>query len=309
MSSIRIDWGPISEEEWQVLIGHCQRSNLFQSWSYGEAIRATEGFKADRGVVRRAGESIGLVQVFRKSRLNIAHVVKLMRGPLFFDPAPPPADIAETVQVIKRRFSVWSRSLLQIMPEVEAGPVADAVLEKCALVQTRTGYETAWLDLRPEPATLRNGLRQNWRHQLVAAETLGMEVTVESASEAFEWLMERYERDKREKSYTGPADALLRRIPTDERLVFRATAAEGPIAGILILLHGRCATYQVGWNSEPGRAANAHNLLLWRAVERLRESGFLALDLGGLDEVAAPGVAHFKRGLGAQPVTLMGTYV
>ena len=309
MTNVRIDWGPVSRKEWQALIGRCSRSNIFQCWSYGEAVGATEGFKADRGIVCRGRQPIGLVQLFRKSRLNIAHVVKLLRGPLFFDQDTPAVDIAETLTLIRRRFSIWSRALLQIMPEVEAGPVADAVLERCNMVQTRTGYETAWLDLSPSLPSLRQALRQNWRHQLAAAERAGLDIVLEEDSRAFEWLLERYEQDKRDKPYSGPADALLRLMPAEERLVLRAVTSSGPSAGILVLLHGRCATYQVGWTNAEGRRANAHNLLLWRAIEHLKERECKALDLGGLDDTSAPGVAHFKRGLGARPVTLMGTYV
>ena len=81
------------------------------------------------------------------------------------------------------------------------------------------------------------------------------------------------------------------------------------MAGTLFIRHGRCATYQVGWTGPEGRAAHAHNRLVWETVCALKTEGVEAVDLGGLDDANAPGVAHFKRGLGGEEITLMGTFV
>ncbi|MEL6980044.1 MAG: hypothetical protein AAGM38_15365 [Pseudomonadota bacterium] len=85
-------------------------------------------------------------------------------------------------------------------------------------------------------------------------------------------------------------------------------APEGPAAAMLFLTHGRAATYHIGWTSDPGRSIGAHNLLLWNAIQTLKRDGILSLDLGGLDTERGAGVARFKLGSGAQPMTLCGTY-
>ena len=81
-----------------------------------------------------------------------------------------------------------------------------------------------------------------------------------------------------------------------------------PVAAILLTVHGNSATYLVGWSGDAGRRVRAHNLLLWRAVEHLKSAGIRWLDLGGIN-ADAPGVAHFKRGMGGELVTLAGGYV
>ena len=58
-----------------------------------------------------------------------------------------------------------------------------------------------------------------------------------------------------------------------------------------------------------GRRAQAHNVLLWRAIEGLKDTGADWLDLGGVDARRAPGIARFKLGLGARLFTLSGTYI
>ena len=91
-------------------------------------------------------------------------------------------------------------------------------------------------------------------------------------------------------------------------MVLTALAGSQPVAGILLIVHGSGATYHIAWTSPEGRRGHAHNLLLWRGILALRERGVAFLDLGGL-EAKAPGVAHFKLGLGGVIVELAGTYL
>jgi lipid II:glycine glycyltransferase (peptidoglycan interpeptide bridge formation enzyme) len=72
------------------------------------------------------------------------------------------------------------------------------------------------------------------------------------------------------------------------------------IASMLFLVHGRVATYQIGWSGEEGRRLSAHQLCLWEAMRALREAGVRRLDLGTVDTDAAPGLARFKIGAGAR---------
>ena len=48
--------------------------------------------------------------------------------------------------------------------------------------------------------------------------------------------------------------------------------------------------------------------MMWAAITRLAEDGVRALDLGGVDTRAAPGLARFKLGLGGRTLSLAGTY-
>ena len=59
------------------------------------------------------------------------------------------------------------------------------------------------------------------------------------------------------------------------------------------------ASYHVGWSGPEGRAANAHPLLLWSAMQALAAEGINRLDLGDVNTEDAPGLARFKIGAGA----------
>ena len=79
--------------------------------------------------------------------------------------------------------------------------------------------------------------------------------------------------------------------------------------GMLFLRHGSTATYHIGWSSPDGREENASNLLLWQAIRLLKKKGVATLDLGGVDTDHAPGLAHFKLGLGGRPLSQSGTWL
>ena len=92
-------------------------------------------------------------------------------------------------------------------------------------------------------------------------------------------------------------------------LGMRADLGKTAVAGMIFLIHGRAATYQVGWTSDTGRDLHAHNLMLWRAIEELRERGVRSLDLGGVNTQRSASLARFKMGLGGQVCQFAGTYL
>ena len=82
--------------------------------------------------------------------------------------------------------------------------------------------------------------------------------------------VENYVGDKWSKRYHGPSgrfvkEEFLAARPFRDGLLLLARMKGETVAGIFILLHGRSASYRVGWTTEAGRSFNAHNFLLWNA--------------------------------------------
>jgi lipid II:glycine glycyltransferase (peptidoglycan interpeptide bridge formation enzyme) len=73
---------------------------------------------------------------------------------------------------------------------------------------------------------------------------------------------------------------------------------------MLFIRHGNSATYHMGHNGPDGRVNNAHNLILWDAMRRLKALGVTRLDLGTIDAKNAPDLARFKQRTGAQARSL-----
>ena len=90
--------------------------------------------------------------------------------------------------------------------------------------------------------------------------------------------------------------------------VFRADLGRDPAAGMLFLIHGRRATYHVGWTSDAGRDNAAHNLILWSAMKELKAKGVAVLDLGGVNTQSGAGIARFKLETGGAVLQRAGAY-
>ena len=91
-------------------------------------------------------------------------------------------------------------------------------------------------------------------------------------------------------------------------LIGQAHQGKTLAASVLLLLHGRVATYHLGWAGKIGRELHLHNQLLWQALPRLRQRGITHLDLGGINTHQLEGISRFKLGTGGKAISLSGTF-
>lgn len=296
----------ITESDWARHLERVPRSNLFQDWDFGEAMRAVERQTPFRALIRSGKMELGIVQGFHERILGILTFSRVLRGPLFFQPAPPEIH-AIAIKQLKRAFPLNKLHWTTVMPEVAPSPAWNEAASSRTLHRLMDGYESAWLNLTKPEETLRAGLKQKWRNQLVQAEKAGL--TVEAGADPV-WLLAAYEDQRRDRRYFGPSAALLGALPRHKMFALHCVGLDGSaMAGVLFIRHGKDATYQVGWTDKEGRDANAHNLLLWEGVKRLKAAGVRGLDLGGIDAEKMPGIAHFKQGLGAEAFHCPGVYL
>ena len=303
---LTLDFDGITESGWARHLERAARSNLFQDWDFGAAMQEAEGQTPFRALLRAGGLELGMVQGFHERKLGLLSFTRVLRGPLFFQPTPP--DIhAIAVKQVKRAFPITKLHWTTVMPEIAPSEAWREAAGARSLQPVMDGYESAWLDLTRPEKTLRAGLKQKWRNQLVQAEKAGLTVV---ESENPDWLLAAYDDQRRDRRYVGPSAKLIRALPRRKLLLLQVAGSGGaPMAGVLFIRHGRDATYQVGWSGEEGRAVNAHNLLLWEGVKRLKVEGVRGLDLGGIDAEKMPGIAHFKQGLGAEAFHCAGVYL
>lgn len=309
MRSISIRWADtpsdITESVWNRHLERCPRANLFHSWSFGEATAAVEGFGIRRGEVLANREVIGLVQLYTKRMAGFCHQVKTIQGPVFDKSTILPEQIA-ALKLIRQAYPTWKLNWCTIMPDLPDSEAVRAILSETGLNRIMAGYQTAWLDLRKSEDDLMAGLDGKWRNQLRKAMQENLSVTF---SDDPTWLLARYEQHKREIAYSGPPAAVLERLNRRELLVATATLNGESVGAVLFIKTGHCATYQVGWTSADSRQRNIHNLLLWKGLIELKKQGITVFDVGGTDKETAPGVAHFKAGLGGLTITLAGTFI
>ena len=167
--------------------------------------------------------------------------------------------------------------------------------------------------MRPDPEILRKNLKKNWRGTLNRAERSHLQIEWDVQGHCLPWLLKTYALDRTKKGYDGPSLTMLKALShtfgrSGNLLIGRAYLDDQPVGAILILCHGRAATYQVGWTSDQGRAQGAQHLLLWNALGVLKERGIDDFDLGGVNDDTAKGVKNFKQGMGGALVNLAGLY-
>jgi Acetyltransferase (GNAT) domain len=308
---MEFDWSPVSHERWRELLAEAPRANLLQSWPYAVAARLHDQMMSRRGLIVDGGRMVGFMQI-QEIRLGPIHVVKLYRGPLWLDAEPPEDQWREFLAAFNRSFPRRLGRCRRVLFELDDGE-ANRVMLRTARFAPKGAepYRTATLDLEPDLARIRAGLKGNWRNHLAQAERRGFEIACDrDGLDAAEFLAG-YAADKARRGYPGPDPARLSTMITAGRgdmLILSARLDGAMAAGVLVFRHGRGATYQAGWTSAGGRAVNAHHRLLWQAVTTLKGDGALNFDLGGVNPSRAEGVTTFKAGLGARAVVLTGLF-
>ncbi len=305
-------------------------SVLEQSWCYGEAVAAASNGKVqpERWLIRLRGDAVAMAQVFTRRIGPLGQYVRLVRGPLFA-PGLDRASRDAALALIRARYPWRRRCLLWWLPELNGGSDSENAMAQLGMRPMVTGYSSIRLDLTPPLERLRSQLDGKWRNTLKTAEKSALLMEVASRAEgswhddAFTALMGEHDEHRLDNRFLGPdavfysafADAVGGHRSADEdALLLWAHAGlhlgkVRPIAGILVLRHGRGATYAMGWSNEAGRLVKAHYRLIWRAVAELKSRGVTQFDLGGVDTERGAGVARFKLGLGGEVFTLAGSFV
>lgn len=330
---MRISWDALDRLEWSRRIAAgapAGAASLQQDWGYGTAMQALGG-EVRRAAVEIDGAPAALAQfTVRRLRLGgvtFATAALCARGPVWLN-GPDDAAKAEVLRGLRAAPAVFGQPRLLLISPDEAGMSPYAF--RAGMRRVMTGYSTAVLNLSQDLATLRAGMRGKWRNRLVAGEKAALEIRTERPKpDRLDWLFAQEEAQRGRLRYAAlpprfvtafqHAEAARPRLNPRRRSagsaardsavrVFRAARQGETVAAMLFLVHGRAATYHIGWNTAAGREVGAHNVLLWRAMTHFKAAGSAAIDLGGVDTERGAGVARFKLGSGAAPITLSGTF-
>ncbi len=313
-----IFWNKLPLDEWQNRFATIRQSNILQSYHYAQAAAKTWGQRAQWGLITIDGVEAGLVQLMESKILfGAIHGVILDRGPLWFDGFGTAVHIKLFFDAIGQKFPPrWGRKR-RILPEIKAGGTVEQIIKQCGFdkKQDILGYQTIWWDLNIDDEQARATLKSNWRGSLKKAEKSGITIEWDSEKKSYPLFKPCYLADKMAKQYDGVSPKLLDNLAlfstqASPMIIGKAVLNGHDIGAILILTHGSCATYQIGWTQDKGRETCAHHLLLWQARAILKKYNVIMLDLGGINDQdeKAKGLSAFKRGTGGDIVQLAGHY-
>jgi hypothetical protein len=312
-ASLSIEWNQTPRADWDA--AHAAGLGSYQQdWAYGVALKATSpGVEVLRAAVRRSdGSLLALAQITARSFALLGRFAVCTHGPVWGSDVSAD-DKRGAYRLMKKALPQgWPRLLVFTPDEAEAPK---------GLRRVMTGDATVLIDLTRDEAALRAGMESSWRNKLSKAERSDLQVQKAGLKPAqYRWLLEAEQKQRQKRGYRAMPlemterwqDAKAEGAGGDKGAgiaVFRADLKRDAAAGMLFLIHGKRATYHVGWTSEEGRTNAAHNLILWTAMKDLKARGVTALDLGGVNTQSGAGIARFKLEAGGKVLLRAGAFV
>lgn len=307
MSDLRLE-----KASFAYLDGH---SNFLQSGYWGR-LRGETGWKAVPLRLIWKGESHPLLVLVRtfKGILSLAYV-----------PHGPAVEVAEEDR--ERFLHLLSRDLLEFLPlatffirydflwgergaENFPAPLRISGISKAPMdIQPP---DTVIIDLKRREEEILSSMHKKTRYNIGLAEKKGVEIRTGSAADLDRWYdlyrvtAERdrisiHSRDYYWKVFTG-ADG---QHGNPLGLLLMALNEGDLLAGIIVLLDGKRATYLYGASSNEKRNLMPAYALQWEAMKRAKEAGCESYDMFGIppsDNPAHPmhGLYRFKTGFGGE---------
>lgn len=307
---MNVVWNKVDKASWQAL-HEAQLGSLQQSWAYGEALMALD-VAIHRAMVWEGDRLLATAQFMCRRIAGYLSLASCTRGPVWG------ADVSAlqrqaVYRQLRQGLPVPGLKVVLFSPDRSLAQTQQAEFKGRSRVMT--GYSTVLLDLQKPLPELKAGLEGKWRNRLtkvLSHETLRFHI--QPSLKRCDWLLGK-EVDQREarKFHGLPVEFVRAYIQStaDHPRAFAVAYAElgkDTIAAMLFLIHGRVASYHMGWADAQGRQLNVHNALLWKAMAYFRSMEIKLLDLGGVNTHDLPGISRFKLGTGGQVLTLAGTY-
>ncbi|MFO3354853.1 GNAT family N-acetyltransferase [Legionella pneumophila] len=289
-----------------------ENANLEQSWDYAEALSKI-GWGIERYLIYYNETIIGFFQIFKK-RYFFLRYIRLERGPLFLDDSYQVNHAIPILIKIRAQWNFWKAQLLLIKPELPFQTVYyDSLCSMGFRLATKSRWESSKINLLQNEEKLLQNMKANWRNSLKRSmKHLELKKTIQRAD--LDWLLDQYEKFKIQKKIIGVARELIevlyeQMIGSGTIHILIAKYKDVPASGIIIVTHGKSCSYLLGWNGEIGRKFNAHNFLLWYAINEAKLRGEISFDLGGiLSDKRYKQLSEFKSGLNGKKYALVGAF-
>jgi len=306
---MKVEWRSTDMEVWDQ--AHAAAAGpLQQDWAYGSTM-VSLGARVLRARVVADGVSVAQAQFIVRQYSPWLSFAWCTRGPLWLQPLTA-HEKAQAYRLLRRTMPLGRLRLVVVTPDE---PLTDG-LGLPRIRRVMSGYSTVLLDISQPLDVLRTHLDCLWQQALVNAENAGLNVQRMGTNPGqYRWLLDAEMQQRAERNIDGMPMVWFERYAESRKQVsrnmlsFRTDIGRERLAGMLFLIHGQAATYQIGWTTPTGRETNAHHLMLWRGIEELQQRGVRLLDLGGVNTQRSAGMARFKIATGGAVLQLAGSYL
>ncbi|VAV86925.1 hypothetical protein MNBD_ALPHA02-294 [hydrothermal vent metagenome] len=316
MSEIIIKWDDVSQRQWGKFLRKAARCSFQQAWAYGAVIGQGRQEVA-RFIAYDGGEAVAMGQVVTRRYVYFLKFNLLLKGPVWLKEV----DEEQKKQIlteVSNRYPLKNFNLFAFSPDEPASEVSEKSLyENMGYRQIVTGNSTILINLELSEDKLWQNLYSKNRTHIRKAEKNDFDVIYGDHSHLhIDWLLEQESKQQQKNKYQGVPVGLVKgygQYSSGNQGVYSSFAvekgAETPMAGVLFLCHGRCATYHIGWNGPRGRKSRALNLLLWKMILKLKQDGIRMVDLGGINTEEGADIARYKLSFSNEVTRLCGTYM
>ena len=304
-------------QAWEEDFKRLPKSNIMQAPAYDLIAASSEKMRTRRAYIILDGQKAGMFQIIENATLfGIFHVIALDRGPLWLEGFGGAADLEIFFRTFNELYPVRKGRKRRIMPEIEDGFAAQAIMKQLGLDKDKSfePYQTLWLDLTQSEEELWNNLDGIWKNNIKRARNKGIKIEYDTKGKYLSWMLRHYEREKTEKSYKGTSSNTVTALfhaykDNDNFLIARAMMNGHPLGAINIITHGTSATYQIACRHLAcPKTLSIHHYLLWETIRYLKDKGIKSLDMGGTNQHMPKGLVKFKNGSGGCNIRLIGHY-
>ena len=286
-----------SSTEWDAhlvtLGGHPLQSAL-----WGDARRACDGIHDERWLIMQDKLVLALLRMEHRGIGPLSKLVAWVpQGPVLNGSCSWDEIKEYILKVFRNKYGVlvilsWKK--IETLPDVSQ-------------------RKTVWVDLLLGEKQLWSNLDKQWRYGAKRAGKLGVLVkSVQSKEhvEAFFKLCQQVSNHKKFKlnGSVGLLHYLLNNNETAEveAKLFLATLDNALTAGAFILRVGKTVHYMWGAVDRKYSKERVGEFIQWHIISWACAAGYHRYDLEGIDEVANPGVASFKKKMGGEIIALPG---
>ena len=295
----------------------CQFSNLFQTWEYGEVKYKIEDWKVFRFLIMEKDIELGICQVLVKIKYGIFKIIRINRGPIFFNNLNPTRKVelsnsffSKTLHHLRRK----SISFSFITPEIKYNnekPKLLSLIFKNKFPQ----FGSSKINLNKSEDELMMSYDGKWRNLLRKAIKFSPKIfKYNNQNDELNEFINFYADFKKKNNFSGVNDETIKLLSEYKNDVFKFNLYfikkdNNMISGLLSIVHGNTATYLIGISNYEGRKINANYLLLNQAIMDAKSNNCKFFDLGGLNSRTPAGIVRFKNGLNGNNYKLIHTKI
>jgi hypothetical protein len=312
-----------NHSEWESLWVTISKSNVLQSWEYGEAKASSEGWGVVRFMIcNDANSPVGVVQVLFKDWF-FGGIARINRGPLVlgvycdeFEVNIKQAILSKVIAEAQRRR--WR--VIQVAPEIGDSQKFELGLELLGFKKQKNNkWSSGLISLEGDEQSILMGFHGKWRNSMRKGLSLGV-LTIETMwdKKSLKWLLNQYADLQNKKNFTGVSPALLQSLAKQKGAHWKFTLLVGyrnpelsqkdALGWVVVACSGDTAIYFLGGSTQTGRNLQVNSVLLWDAIRYAKAAGCMWFDVGGLSGSTPKGIAEFKRGLNPKPYSLIGEW-